>query len=74
MHTDTDLAESLKSHFQTMPVLTNLLITVIAISIGSNKPLQTVKTQIRRHRTRNLIRVYTVCHTYSNILDTSTGI
>ena len=35
-------------------------------------PLQTVYTQIRRQRTRRLIRVYTVCitlrkHAYSNI-------
>ena len=47
--------------------------TVITLSIGTDRPLQTVQTQIRRRRTRRLISVYTVCHTYSNILDTSTG-
>ena len=34
-------------------------------SIGTIMLLQTVLTQIRRNR------VYTVCHTYSNIIDTS---
>ena len=45
--------------------------TVITISIGTDMPLQTVQTQIRRRRMRRLIRVHIVCHTYSNILDTS---
>ena len=36
-------------------------------------PDQTVQTQIRCHRTWHLIRVYTVCHSSSNLLDTSTG-
>ena len=44
----------------------NIVITII-ISIGTDRPLQTVYTQI------SLIRVYTVCHSYSNISDTSRG-
>ena len=42
--------------------------TVITLNIGTNRSLQIVQIQIRMH---NLIRVYTVCHTYSNVLDTS---
>ena len=47
--------------------------TVITLSSGTDKHLQTVLPQIRYHRMRHLIRVYTVWHTYSNILDTSSG-
>ena len=47
--------------------------TVITLSIRTDRPLQTVKTQIRRHRMRRLIRVYTVCHIHNNILDISAG-
>ena len=36
-------------------------------------PEQTVQTQIRRHKTRFVIGVYTVCHSSNTILDISTG-
>ena len=34
--------------------------------IWTNRSEQTVKTQMRRRRTRRLIRIYTVCHSSSN--------
>ena len=40
------------------------------LSIGTERPLQTVQTQIRCCKIQHLIRVYTVCNTNSNILDT----
>ena len=46
---------------------------VITSSIWTDRPIQTVKTQIRRRRTRRLIRVYTVCHSSSNISNASAG-
>ena len=49
------------------------LITVITLRFGTDRLLQTMQSQIRRHHTRSMIRVYTVCLTYSNILDTSRG-
>ena len=43
--------------------------------IGTDRPLQTVQTQIECHRILRLIQeVYTICHTYSNIVDTSAGL
>ena len=41
-------------------------ITVLTLCIRKDKPEQTVKTQIRRRKTRRLIRVYTVCPSSSN--------
>ena len=41
----------------------------VSLNKNSKMLLQAVKTQIERGRTC-LIRVYTVCHTYRNILDT----
>ena len=49
----------------------NISITVITQSVGTDRPLQTVQTQIRCCSMRHLIRVYIVCHTYSNFLDKS---
>ena len=46
--------------------------TVITLSIGLGGPVQTVKTLIRRHSTRCLIRFYTVCCSFSNMLDIPT--
>ena len=37
--------------------------TVITLSIGNGRPLQTVKTQIRCDRMQCLIKVYTAIHT-----------
>ena len=55
-------------------VLMQREITVISLNIGTDsRPEQTVKTQIRCRRMRYLIRVYTVCHSSSNILNTSAG-
>ena len=41
-------------------------ITVYTLRIRKGRPEQTVKTLIRRRRTRRLIRVYIVCHSSSN--------
>ena len=41
--------------------------TVFLLSVRKDKPEQTAWTLIRRHRTRRLIWVYTVCHSSSNI-------
>ena len=46
---------------------------VITLSTGTDMSFQTVYTQIRCHIIWPLIRVYTVCHTYSNGLDTLRG-
>ena len=46
--------------------------TVIILSIMTNRPEQPVQTQIRCHRMWHLIRASTVCHSSSNILNTST--
>ena len=43
---------------------------VITLSTGTDMSFQTVYTQIRCRIIWPLIRVYTVCHTYSNDLDT----
>ena len=43
---------------------------IITLSNGTDRPSQTVKPQIRNCRMWHLIRVYPICHTYSNILDT----
>ena len=48
-------------------------VTVITPSIGADRPLQTVLTEIRYRSIQHPIRVYTVCHTYSSIVDTSRG-
>ena len=45
--------------------------TIFTLSIWTDRPKQTVYTQMRSHRTRHFIRVYTICYTYSNILDIS---
>ena len=59
---------------QGIPTILDLkYLTVITLSIGTDRPLQTEQTQMKCHRMQHLIRVYIVCHTYSNILDTSTG-
>ena len=39
-----------------------LTYTIITLSIGTDRPEQSVYTLIRYHRTQHLIRVYTVCH------------
>ena len=49
------------------------LYNVFTVSIRTDRPGQTVLTQMRRRRTRRLIRVYTVCFIYSNIIDTLSG-
>ena len=41
---------------------------IITLSIGTDRPLPIVQTQIRHHILQHLLRVYMVCHTYSNIL------
>ena len=41
--------------------------TLLALSIGTDKPEQTVKTQIRCCRMQHLIRIYTVCHSSSSL-------
>ena len=58
---------------QILRVNTCTVYTVITLSIGTDRSLQTVLTQIRCRSMRHLIRVYTVCLIYSNISDTSTG-
>ena len=40
--------------------------TIMTLNIGTDMPEQTVKIQIRRRRTRRLIRVYTACHSSSS--------
>ena len=40
--------------------------TVFTLCIQTDSPEHTAYTQIRRHRTRRLIRVYTVCHSSIN--------
>ena len=42
--------------------------TVFTICIQTDRPEQTVQTQMRCHRMWHLIRVYTVCHSSSNFL------
>ena len=54
-------------------VYTQIKTTIKTLSIGTDRPLQTVKTQLRCHRIWHLIWVYTVCHTYPNISDTLRG-
>ena len=41
-------------------------ITVLTRRIRKERPELKVKTQIRRHRTRSLIKIYPVCHPLSN--------
>ena len=53
--------------------ITIVITTIITLRIGTDRPLQTVYSKIRCRKTRCQIRVYMVCHTYSNIQDTSTG-
>ena len=50
-----------------------IICTITTLNIEINRSLLTVKTLIGCHRMQHLIRVYTVCHTYNNILDISTG-
>ena len=47
-------------------VARNKTFTVFTIYIRTDRPEQTVETQMRRRRTRRLIWVYTVCHSSSN--------
>ena len=42
--------------------------TVITLSIGTDRPLQMMQTQIRCHRMWHLIIVYTARHAYNNDL------
>ena len=41
-------------------------IAVLTLRVRTDRPEPTVNTQIRRCKTRSLIRVYTVCYTPSN--------
>ena len=44
----------------------NIRQTLFTLRVRIDRPEQTVQTQIRRQRTRRLIRVYTVCYSSSN--------
>ena len=47
--------------------------SLITLSVGTDRPVQIVKTQFRYCRKQCLIKACSVYHSSSNILDTSTG-
>ena len=51
--------------------MTSAYITVFSVCIRTDRPEETVWTYMKLRRMRRLIRVYTVCQSSSNILDTT---